>query len=117
MVPVKKGFLISCSLLLPFVVVGARAQDYQIDGGQQQQAPPTKTKQKSGKNTKAKPSNAPAAESGIGWGNSIEVGRLARAAQDALKHGNPSAAATYAQRAVQAASATRPALPGARSNP
>lgn len=101
MVPVKKGFLLSCSLLLPFVVVGAFAQDYEINGGQQQQAPPTK--QKSGKNTKAKPSNAPAPESGIGWGNSIEVGRLARAAQDALKHGNPSAAATYAQRAVQAA--------------
>ena len=42
-------------------------------------------------------------DSGIGWGSSIEVGRLARAAEDALKHGNPSAAADYAQRAVKAA--------------
>ena len=42
-------------------------------------------------------------ESGIGWGSSIEVGRLASAAEDALRRGNPSAAADYAQRAVKAA--------------
>ena len=42
-------------------------------------------------------------ENGIGWGSSIEVGRLARAAEDALRHGNPSAAADYAERAVKAA--------------
>ena len=39
----------------------------------------------------------------MGWGSSIEVGRLARAAEDALRQGNPGAAADYAQRAVKAA--------------
>ena len=42
-------------------------------------------------------------DSGIGWGSSIEVGRLARAAEDALRHGNAAQAADYAQRAVNAA--------------
>ncbi len=42
-------------------------------------------------------------DNGIGWGSSIEVGRLARAAEDALRRGNPTAAADYAQRAVNAA--------------
>ncbi|MEO5935769.1 MAG: tetratricopeptide repeat protein, partial [Terriglobales bacterium] len=39
----------------------------------------------------------------IGWGSSIEVGRVARAAEDALRRGNHAAAATYAKRAVEAA--------------
>ena len=39
----------------------------------------------------------------MGWGSSIEVGRNARAAEDALRHGNPSAAADFAPRAVKAA--------------
>lgn len=95
----KRSFLIICSLFLPFVFSGAFAQDFEINGGQQQQ--PATSTQKPGKNTKAKAAAQP--NTGIGWGNSIEVGRLARAAEDALKHGNPAAAANYAQRAVQAA--------------
>ena len=39
----------------------------------------------------------------LGWGSSIEVGRNARAAEDALRHGNPTAAADFAARAVKAA--------------
>ena len=39
----------------------------------------------------------------LGWGSSIEVGRNARAAEDALRRGNPSAAADFAARAVKAA--------------
>jgi tetratricopeptide (TPR) repeat protein len=84
-------------LFLPFVVSAAHAQDFEVNGGQQQQAAPAN---KPGQKSKGKPA---ATDNGIGWGNSIEVGRLARAAEDALKHGNPSAAATFAQRAVQAA--------------
>ena len=42
-------------------------------------------------------------DNGIGWGSSIEVGRLARAAEDALRRGNPGQAADYAERAVKAA--------------
>ncbi|ABF43608.1 Tetratricopeptide repeat protein [Candidatus Koribacter versatilis Ellin345] len=98
----KKSF-IYCSLFLSFVVSAAVAQDFEINGGQQQQTP---APQKAGKKSKGKAASSAPANGGsneIGWGNSIEVGRLARAAQDALKHGNPAAAATYAQRAVQAA--------------
>ena len=97
----KKSFLI-CSLFLSFVVSATRAQEFEVNGGQQQQAPKG---QKPGKKSKGKPAAAApsSGENGIGWGNSIEVGRLARAAQDSLKHNNPAAAATYAQRAVQAA--------------
>ncbi len=39
----------------------------------------------------------------MGWGNSIEVAREARAAQNALQHGDATAATTHAQRAVNAA--------------
>jgi len=39
----------------------------------------------------------------LGWGSSIEVGRNARAAEDALRRGNPAAAADFAARAVKAA--------------
>jgi tetratricopeptide (TPR) repeat protein len=99
---VKRSFLIICSLIFPFVYSAAHAQDFEVNGGQQQ-APANSTQkpgQKSGK--KAKAAAAPS-ENGVGWGTSIEVGRLARAAEDALKHGNAQAAANYAQRAVQAA--------------
>ncbi len=54
------------------------------------------------KNGQPAQSNA-SGENGMGWGSSIEVGRLARAAEDALRRGNPSAAADYADRAVKAA--------------
>jgi tetratricopeptide (TPR) repeat protein len=52
---------------------------------------------------KGPPAAATTNDSGIGWGSSIEVGRLARAAEDALRHGNAAQAADYAQRAVNAA--------------
>ena len=96
----KRRLLIVSALFLPFVISGAHAQDFEINSGQQQSSP--NSTPKSGQKPKGKP-NANSTNNGIGWGNSIEVGRLARAAEDALKHGNPAAAATYAQRAVQAA--------------
>lgn len=80
----------------------ALAQTFEING---QQTQPSATSP-NGTQPRAK-KNAPAAgsssDNGIGWGSSIEVGRLARAAEDALRHGNPGQAADYAQRAVKAA--------------
>ena len=86
----KTVLLIVMAWLLPVAALG---QTYEING---QQSPAQKSGQKN------QPSKA-SSENGIGWGSSIEVGRLARAADDALRHGNPSAAADYAQRAVNAA--------------
>jgi tetratricopeptide (TPR) repeat protein len=99
-VPVKTRTvpLILFALLLP---VAALSQTYEVDGQQAQPSANSTNAQHQKKNQPAQ-SNA-AGENGIGWGSSIEVGRLARAAEDALRRGNPSAAADYAQRAVNAA--------------
>ena len=92
----KTVLLILCSL---FLSVAALAQTFEVDGQQSQPA----------NNSPNRQEEKPAAQSnttgdnGIGWGSSIEVGRLARAAEDALRHGNPVLAADYAQRAVNAA--------------
>jgi len=43
------------------------------------------------------------AESGMGWGSGIEVARQARAAQNAIEHGDYRAAVGYAQRAAESA--------------
>jgi tetratricopeptide (TPR) repeat protein len=77
----------------------ARAQTFEINGQQQSSTTTASPGQAGKKKSKA----AQSSSTGIGWGSSIEVGRMARAAEDALKRGNPAAAADYAQRAVQAA--------------
>jgi tetratricopeptide (TPR) repeat protein len=87
---------ILCSLYLATAV---QAQTFEVNG--QTFEAPAKTPQAK-QQTGGPPANA-SGETGIGWGSSIEVGRLARAAEDALRHGNPGAAADYAQRAVKAA--------------
>jgi tetratricopeptide (TPR) repeat protein len=92
-----KSFLKSvtfCSLLT-LCILPVSAQTFEI-GGQQQENANTNTKKKS--NQPASPSST-----GIGWGSSIEVGRMARAAETALSKGDSAAAANYAERAVQAA--------------
>ena len=89
---------IVCGLL--FAALPAWTQTFEING-----QPPSSTSP----NAKAPKKGQPAAPSGatggndIGWGSSIEVGRLARAAEDALRRGNPGVAADYAERAVKAA--------------
>lgn len=89
--------LIVCSLLLP---VAALAQTFEVNGQPSQPA-------QNSPNAKQKKGQQPnTADSGIGWGSSIEVGRLARAADSALHKGNPGAAADYAERAVKAAPRT-----------
>ncbi len=94
----KSVLLIVC---LPFLAAVALAQTYEINGGQQSQ-PASSSSAQPKKGSASAQSNA-SGENGMGWGSSIEVGRLARAAEDALRRGNPSAAADYAARAVQAA--------------
>ena len=84
----KTVSLIIAALLLP---AAARAQTYEINGQSQPTPSSPAGKHQAG------------GENGIGWGSSIEVGRLTRAAENALRQGNPSAAADYAQRAVNAA--------------
>ncbi len=81
----------------------ALAQTFEINGQQTQpSASSPNSTQPRGK--KSPPSAAgTSSDAGIGWGSSIEVGRLARAAEDALRHGQNQQAADYAQRAVTAA--------------
>ena len=86
--------LTCCVLLFSFAVWG---QTFEVDGQQSSSATSPNAKQKKGKQSNA------TGENGIGWGSSIEVNRLARAAEDALRRGNPGAAADYAERAVKAA--------------
>jgi len=98
-VKTKTVLLIFCSLCFSLT---ALAQTFEVDG--QSSSPPANSP--NGK--PAKKGQQPArpnagSDNGIGWGSSIEVGRLARAAEDALRRGNPGAAADYAQRAVNAA--------------
>jgi tetratricopeptide (TPR) repeat protein len=85
-----------------FLSAAALAQTFEVDGQQPQASPNTPQNSPKKKNQPAGQSNA-GADNGIGWGSSIEVGRLARAAEDALRRGNPGLAADYAQRAVNAA--------------
>jgi len=94
--PVKKlAAIVTLSSLLALAPL-LSAQTFQIEGqsGGSGSAPA---------NGATKKNQSAAAEGGIGWGNSVEVGRLSRAAEQALAHGNPSQAADYAARAVQAA--------------
>ena len=95
----KPVLLTIVSLLLPIAV---HAQTYEINGQQPQSQPSPANPGATGKKGQQS-AQANNGETGIGWGSSIEVGRLARAAEDALRRGNPSAAADYAQRAVNAA--------------
>jgi tetratricopeptide (TPR) repeat protein len=96
-VKTRTVLLILCSL---FLSVAALAQTFEVDGQQSQPASNSPNNK-----TKAQPAGQANTngDNGIGWGSSIEVGRLARAAQDALRRGNPGAAADYAERAVKAA--------------
>ena len=74
--------------LFPAVPVAPlKAQTFEVNGQPAQLAGYTQAKQK--KQSQTAQANA-SGDNGIGWGSSIEVGRLARAAEDALRHGNPS---------------------------
>ena len=104
--PVKKILLslaLFCSL---FPATLGWTQTFELNGKPQEQKQKAQTKQK---NTRGQPAakggggGMPCGTSGSGWGGSIEAGRYARAAETALKNGNPSAAMNYAQHLTQAA--------------
>ena len=96
-VKMKLVLLTVCSLLLP--IPPMMAQTFEVNG---QQSSPASTSPNA-KQPKKNQSSAQANDNSMGWGSSIEVGRLARAAEDSLRRGNPTAAADYAERAVKAA--------------
>ena len=109
----KKNFLslaLFCSL---FLAATGWAQTFDLNEKPQAQNQKSQTKQNNGKKQSAQPGNkaaasggasgAPCGVSGSGWGGSIEAGRYARAAETALKNGNPSAAVGYAEHLTQAA--------------
>ncbi|MDT8066746.1 MAG: tetratricopeptide repeat protein [Terriglobia bacterium] len=94
----KKRFavFIFCSLLiLPAALL---AQTFEIPGQTPQAAGKKSPAQKAGKRSVRSQETQ-----SIGWGSSLQVGQLARAARQALAHNNPAQAATFAQRAVQTA--------------
>ena len=84
-----------CSLILA-AALPVTAQTFEVQGQQETPSPASPA-------SPAKKKGAAAQTSGIGWGSSIEVGRMARAAEEALKKGNYAAAASFAERAVKAA--------------
>ncbi|HLH09302.1 MAG TPA: tetratricopeptide repeat protein [Terriglobales bacterium] len=82
-----------CSLLTGAIT--AHSQTFEV-GGQDQNSAPQKSSSAPGK-------KGSSSSSEIGWGSSIEVGRLARAADTALAKGDYASASEYAERAVHAA--------------
>jgi tetratricopeptide (TPR) repeat protein len=98
---VKKSLLGAALFCLLSLVSLGWTQTFDL-GGQ----PPASTQkqQPDRKNKKSSSSgDGSSAQSGMGWGSSIEVGRNARAAEDALKKGNYAAAMNFAERVTQAA--------------
>jgi tetratricopeptide (TPR) repeat protein len=98
---VKKSLLgagLFCLILFLLLLASAgRAQTFEL--GQ-----PAPQNQKSpSKNKGLKPAPNEPSNGGMGWGSSIEVGRTARAASEALKKGNYAAAMNFAERATQSA--------------
>lgn len=107
--PVKKNLLrlaLFCSL---FLVNLGWAQTFELNSKPQDQNQKSQPKQNNTKRQTAGKSGgggggaAPCGTSGTGWGGSIEAGRYARAAETALKNGNPTAAMNYAEHLTQAA--------------
>ena len=97
-----KRFLryVTIGSLLATAIPFASGQTFEIGGQQPEQTAPA-SKNRRGSNSANGQSSAPSGS--IGWGSSIEVGRMARAAETALAKGDTASAATYAERAVQAA--------------
>jgi Tfp pilus assembly protein PilF len=88
---------LSLSSLCIVILLGpAFAQNYDVSG-QNPSSPPTDQKQKPSAIT---PSQS---EPNLGWGSSIEVARQARAAQDALKRNDCTAAVSFSEQAAKSA--------------
>ena len=107
----KKNFLRLALFYSLFLVNLGWAQTFPLNGGPQDQNQKSQPKQNNAKRQtagrfgggNAGGGSAPCGTSGTGWGGSIEAGRYARAAETALKNGNPTAAMNYAEHLTQAA--------------
>jgi tetratricopeptide (TPR) repeat protein len=97
-----KSFLkyVTIGSLLATAIPFASGQTFEIGGQQQEQTAPANKNRRGNNSATAQGS---ASSGSIGWGSSIEVGRMARAAETALAKGDTAGAANYAERAVQAA--------------
>lgn len=97
---VKKIFsLVTFFCSLTLLNVGW-AQTFDINGQSSNQQ---QNQQKKGKKAATSGQTPESGTGGGAWGGSIETGRYARAAEDALKRGNYAAAVNYAQRLTQMA--------------
>lgn len=101
----KRIFLFWVGICVAGFPPAFKAQTFEIGSQPAQSSPnaPKQARKGKGRTSAQPPSSGGAASEGIGWGNSIQVGRVARAAEQALHKGNYAAAADYAQRAVQSA--------------
>ncbi|HZU31024.1 MAG TPA: tetratricopeptide repeat protein [Candidatus Angelobacter sp.] len=106
----KKNFL--CLVLLCSFFLASRGwtqETFDLNGKpadqkKSQQNQSNNKKQSGGRpSAGAASSSAPCGTSGGGWGGSIEAGRYARAAETALKNGNPGSATNYAEHLIQVA--------------
>ena len=97
----KKLFCVLALFSLAALAMPAVAQEFEVNQAPQKQSSPQKkpaTRRASGAQKSAAPQNTEA--QGFGFGQSIGLSRLTRAAETALKRGDYKAAADYAQRAV-----------------
>ncbi|HEY1936347.1 MAG TPA: tetratricopeptide repeat protein [Candidatus Angelobacter sp.] len=105
----KKNFFCLALVCSLFLVTNGWAQTFDLNSKPQDQNQKSQPKQNSARKSANRASggngggSAPCGNTGSGWGGSIEAGRYARAAENALKNGNPSAAANYAEHLTQAA--------------
>jgi tetratricopeptide (TPR) repeat protein len=99
----RNGLICKCGLYCALLAVTARAdaqdQTYKIGS---EPAQPRQEQTPRPKRTPAAGSPEPA-EKNLGWGSNIQNARLARAAENALRSHNYSAAVDFAQRAAQSA--------------
>ncbi len=102
-----KKNLLGLALLFSLLPAGSGwAQEiFDLNGKPQDQAQKPQQKQgnKKQSGSRAAASSGICGTSGVGWGGSIEAGRYARAAENALKNGNPAGAMNYAQHLTQVA--------------
>jgi len=92
-----KSRLPLASFCIVLLLGSALAQTYDING-QSSSAPNNQ-----GSKTTSDGTQDNSSQSGFGWGSSIEVSRQARAAQDALRRNDYTAAVGFAERAAKAA--------------
>src|SRR5690242_8327575 len=96
---VRRTSIFLILLLLAGSVVWA--QTFEVNGQSSTSSSAPAAKKGKGKRSSQSSAGAPRADTGMGWGSSIEVARQARAAQEALDKGNYAAAMDYATRATR----------------